>query len=1045
MPKEKKSTQPPPLISLKDEAISSISNDDFDHDSIAKSLETLIKSSPVPSTIGLLANWGSGKSGVTRLLKNHVQENKRVGFVEFDVWKYEDEQSIRRQFMHTMHKQLKKQGLLGDAKLSERLKGSVTKDINDGVEINQAGLAKFIILGFAIALALGMSIYFDAAWLSALTILVGIIAIVGVESIIKTGLGVFQNKKHSITLNKLTDADEFEDEFRDLISTSPAEKIIVVIDNLDRATDDKALNILATIKSFLEYGKCVYIIPCDEDAIKKHLQNTLGGADSEHYDSDEFLRKFFNTYLRIPPFISADLQDFTEKLLKLTNFQYYYPDIQNVATIITAAYRKNPRQIKQFINVFISHYMLALEREGQNLLPPGDITNNPEFLAKILIIHQRWQDAYDKLFDGIAVNDASGNDEYQEFLKASSLAEEPDNTKSFLYFKRSTRASNLPPGTAEPLQTAVEDAKYEDAKLILDQIQSGSDHTDALNQFVLELIHDASQKNRQQVLANIFFILSQVWSNNIIKLSSDVKQKISKTIADRMEVQGIINLETKFVLDCLLTISNSGTRKSIIKIYLSGIGAMASLSANTSDTAIKSLEFLKFAISDIKQTQALFKEYNTNIQTFFSDLSVVKYLHSNLELTKLFNSETIDKLSSSINVADLDDNGVDIYTLKSEILISLPKITRNAIDYYLDMARYSLAESLRGPSNIPFPETILDLLLEFINKWLPEIKNNNVVKTFVDELVQTLESRPSGSIAPRLGIVLLKITSKVDPDQQEKIKSAINSFIQSNSSSEVREWVERSITEGFDPLDSFYSPIYDRAINDEEFANIIWSFGDDHQKISIIDGLLVHNSTRGLNAIDSNIDSIQDLKSLSELLLRFSNNAPSSTKLVFYERIARAKVGNDLGNKEIAIQQLIHLSKQPDEASRSIARDAFNLLKKFLSKKLKAAMNEDLLAWMELQGKLNYTYIPLINLIFENFEALSSSQKTRLYVLIFDQWLLQESDSQQLIRACELALDNISKKELAQYIKKLLTKKDNEPYLAEQILGIVSHIGSNLE
>mgnify|MGYP001602705899 CR=1 FL=1 len=77
---------------------------------------------------------------------------------------------------------------------------------------------------------------------------------------------------------------------------------MIIVDNLDRCSHSKAVELLSTIKTFLakddgNRSDCVFLITCDDEAIKQHIRSVYlkdneNGA-SGAFDVDEFLRKFF--------------------------------------------------------------------------------------------------------------------------------------------------------------------------------------------------------------------------------------------------------------------------------------------------------------------------------------------------------------------------------------------------------------------------------------------------------------------------------------------------------------------------------------------------------------------------------------------------------------------------------------------------------------------------------------------------------------------------------------------------------------------------------
>jgi len=249
---------------------------------------------------------------------------------------------------------------------------------------------------------------------------------------------------------------------------------------LDRTHHEKAVELLSTIKTFLEHNRCIFLIACDDAAIKKHLEsvyaNSENNNESPHSYTDEFLRKFFSTFVRIPAFIGRDLQSYTEELLKETGVPKL--DDSDVAHIITTAFRDNPRQIKQSINVLLSHYLLAQEREGgvnPLIIPEGIITNNIAFLAKLLIISQKYPNEYKKIeenkLNSDEINELGKDDpKFREFLNSTKLIPKKriQNTRPFIYLKQSEQELRIP--EADELERALLYTKQDSVKRIFDDI-----------------------------------------------------------------------------------------------------------------------------------------------------------------------------------------------------------------------------------------------------------------------------------------------------------------------------------------------------------------------------------------------------------------------------------------------------------------------------------------------------------------------------------------------------------------------------------------------
>ena len=173
---------------------------------------------------------------------------------------------------------------------------------------------------------------------------------------------------------------------------------MIAFDNLDRVGGEKAIEIMFTIKTFLdpvdeevENVDVVFIIPCDESAIKRHLRNTLSYSkdfrgDDYHNYAGEYLRKFFNTIIWIPEFYINELEDLASEKLRETKIKDFEND--ELAALIVQAFDKNPRQIIQFINILISNYLLV----SQRLIKGFSLSKDIAKLAKYLLLIQRFPD-----------------------------------------------------------------------------------------------------------------------------------------------------------------------------------------------------------------------------------------------------------------------------------------------------------------------------------------------------------------------------------------------------------------------------------------------------------------------------------------------------------------------------------------------------------------------------------------------------------------------------------------------------------------------------
>lgn len=227
----------------------------------------------------------------------------------------------------------------------------------------------------------------DVALLRSLILPVAISVITNLNNVTKT----VQNSAR-VTIPRIEHPNQFEKIFKAIISKKKKQTLVIAIDNLDRSDSEVVVEVISTIKNFMDIPGCTFIISCDDDALIKHLISTKG-EKYEEVDAREFLRKFFQTSISIPPFLDESLEDYIRKLMEITKL----PFTSSAVDLLLFATRKNPRKVKQIINKIIALYILAENREQKNIISKGTITENLIFLVKITIINDEWPSLYRQL------------------------------------------------------------------------------------------------------------------------------------------------------------------------------------------------------------------------------------------------------------------------------------------------------------------------------------------------------------------------------------------------------------------------------------------------------------------------------------------------------------------------------------------------------------------------------------------------------------------------------------------------------------------------
>ncbi|MDH3889941.1 MAG: KAP family NTPase [candidate division Zixibacteria bacterium] len=463
----------------------------FGHKDIANTLTSIVSICETPFTIGLFGKWGSGKSSIAYLAAAALRK-KGIPTVIFDVWKHEGD-SLRRSFLREFVRQMKSpenDNLDAEFELDDRMNNAVTR-VNDGefkvnwTKVKQARTAFVFAVAVLVVFALAAS-YFDLIQVYERILGFTLGSLLGggfLLWLVKNATQFLGTETTTFSVERLSDPHEFEDEFVRILRETHRPKCLIVFDNLDRVSHELALKSLSTIKTFLEpkdieveEKSVVFLIPCDDSAIREHIRAVYVAQAANNskstYSPDEFQKKFFNTVVRIPDFYPTELESFTVSCLEETGLK----DLSDsgIAWMITYAYRDNPRQVIQFVNILLSHYMLIQEREGQERdFELGYAKRNRREICLFLLLQHRHPDLMAELTSrGIGaledIPDDLGRKELNEDLESlRSLAKDVSsvakitNLRPYTALRQSDQERHFP--GLDRLYVLCEDNKISDA------------------------------------------------------------------------------------------------------------------------------------------------------------------------------------------------------------------------------------------------------------------------------------------------------------------------------------------------------------------------------------------------------------------------------------------------------------------------------------------------------------------------------------------------------------------------------------------------------
>ena len=322
----------------------------------SRALVEFIEECDTPMTIGVQGDWGIGKTSMMSMIKAQIisstnaSNKKNYGVVWFNTWQF----SL-----------FGRDEYLGVAALSELL-----KILREQFEISESNDYWKSVKKLASSLSFSfMGVGIDGKKLSEQDD-------EGYEDISK----VIKQFK-----------EEFDKLIQYIIEQRSLDRIIFFIDDLDRVKPVKALELLESLKNFMDVENCVFILAVDYEVVQMGMRQKFG-VDLQKQSG----KSFFDKIIQLPfvmPSSSYDLVNYLKKLIepivafnKLTDDDY-----SNLAEITTLTVGSNPRSIKRVINyISLITKMHKNSNNNQGSFPRHEAT----ILYSVVCLQVAWPEIF---------------------------------------------------------------------------------------------------------------------------------------------------------------------------------------------------------------------------------------------------------------------------------------------------------------------------------------------------------------------------------------------------------------------------------------------------------------------------------------------------------------------------------------------------------------------------------------------------------------------------------------------------------------------------
>lgn len=270
--------------------------------------------------IGLYGKWGSGKSSISNMAISKIEQssasdrNKPI-IINFSPWNYSDKNNLISLFFNDLEAQINKKA---NDSLKKKL-GNVLVKYKDTLDV----LSLIPTIGSSLSLLL------------------------------KSGAEYMESD-----LNKLPSLEETKSELEKALSQS-SQKIIVVIDDVDRLPNSQIRDIFQLVKQVGDFPNIIYILLMDKEIVSRAL------TEVHNIDGNAYLEKIIQVPFEIPELDRVKVENlFIDKVNAIIDDADITISItywNHIFRYCIKPYINTLRDINRVINVFQFKYYVLKE------------------------------------------------------------------------------------------------------------------------------------------------------------------------------------------------------------------------------------------------------------------------------------------------------------------------------------------------------------------------------------------------------------------------------------------------------------------------------------------------------------------------------------------------------------------------------------------------------------------------------------------------------------------------------------------------------------
>jgi predicted KAP-like P-loop ATPase len=404
------------------------------YEPVAKSVIALLdKARGHPITIGVHGDWGAGKSSVLAMVQEGLKDKPKTLCLRFNGWTFQGFDDAKLVMLEAIVTEIRA-ARPGVQKVKEQV-GGLIKRIDWLKVAKHAG-------GLGLSLATGVPLPEHVATLSRIVKAVAADP-KGEEAtrLVEEAKGLLRDRPSDAPSNVPEEIQSFRDDFKDLLAEAEIDRLVVLVDDLDRCLPKTIVETLEAIRLFLFVDNSAFIIAVDEAmveyAVRQHFPDLPGGTGAGSY-ARNYLEKLIQVPFRIPalgptetrtyiallllqcqlpaeefqpflaaakvalakPWTSRGLDRAAVESIKVTDSRVVdqaFTLAAQLTGLLNDGTNGNPRQVKRFLNSILLREAIAEARGFKDLI-------DRTVLAKIMLLERFATDQFNELVKWVAAS-----------------------------------------------------------------------------------------------------------------------------------------------------------------------------------------------------------------------------------------------------------------------------------------------------------------------------------------------------------------------------------------------------------------------------------------------------------------------------------------------------------------------------------------------------------------------------------------------------------------------------------------------------------------